>query len=57
MALYAFSLVREQCLDEEGIPELRRMASFFGTASERLSQLMSIVSARDNNHWHQGHPR
>ena len=55
IAFYAFHLVREQCFDAGACKELQRMAVFFGIASERLSQLMTGVSARDNRHWQQRH--
>jgi hypothetical protein len=57
IAFCALALVRSQCLDPQGTPELRRMAAFFGTASERISQLMASVSARDNRHWQRSQVR
>ena len=57
IALYAFELVREQCLDASRGMELQRMAAVFALASQRLSQLMANVTARDDRHWQQTHAR
>jgi len=42
IAFYAFRLVREQCSDAIQCIELHRMATFFSTASQRVSQILAI---------------
>lgn len=45
IALYAFSMVRHQCLAGGSDPELHRLATFFSAASHRLSQVMATGQA------------
>ena len=42
IAFYAFRLVREQCAGDNQSIELHRMATFFSSASQRVSQILAI---------------
>jgi hypothetical protein len=41
VAGYAFTLVQEQCIGEDQPPALNAMASFFASASTRLSEIVA----------------
>ena len=43
IAYYAFRLVREQCAGDVQCLELHRMATFFSSASQRVSQILAIA--------------
>lgn len=43
IAFYAFQLVREQCSGDSQCVELHRMATFFSSASQRVSQILAIA--------------
>ena len=43
IAFYAFRLVREQCSGDIQCVELHRMATFFASASQRVSQILAIA--------------
>jgi hypothetical protein len=43
IAYYAYRLVREQCSGDTQCIELHRMATFFASASQRVSQILAIA--------------
>jgi hypothetical protein len=62
IAYYAFLLVREQCAESGHTIELHRMATFFASASQRVSEILAIakfgrsIRAIDISEWLQPAP-
>ena len=45
---YAFALGEARCKDEQLLPELQEMATFFSAASNRLSQIYATARATNS---------